>query len=141
MRIAVLGSGSKGNAYLVIQGETLILVDAGFSHRRLTHRMLEIGCQFEDLAAIFITHEHGDHVSSLRTIQKRRPIPTYASPGTVKALEASGLGHPTLQSIQGPMAINGLRVTPFSVPHDAAEPVGFRIEGDKGASIGLATDM
>lgn len=140
MRFAVLGSGSRGNAYLVEAGETLLLVDAGFSRRELTRRMARLGRSLDQVTALLISHEHGDHCSALAQLLKRESFPVLATRGTLRQLgmEDDGRGVP----LDGkPVEAGDLHLHPFAVPHDAAEPVGFVFESAEGRRLGLASDL
>lgn len=141
MIVSVLGSGSRGNACVVRQGETHILVDAGFSFKALRARMAMANLSPEFLNAIFITHEHADHIQALPMFAKRCPVDVYASPGTIQALRKKMKILPPLHPIRGPMVLGDLHVRAFSVPHDAADPVGFVIADPDGGTLGIATDM
>ena len=91
MYIQALASGSKGNSYLVGSESTLFLVDQGLSARQLSLRMQDAGRSPEELKAIFITHEHGDHVRGLRVLAARYNIPVYANAAVMSALGHKGI--------------------------------------------------
>ena len=133
MRVCALGSGSTGNALLVEGPEGLILVDAGLSWRELKARASRGGFSLAHLRAVVLTHEHADHVRGLDTLA-RRGIPVLATGGTLRALGLEGT------AVVPGMELAGLRIFPFSVSHDAAEPVGYRFECN-GLRLGLATDL
>ena len=133
MRVCTLGSGSAGNAALVEAPRGWILVDAGFSWRELRRRAGRMGVSLETVTTLLITHEHTDHVRGLRSLL-RRGVEVWASSGTLRALGVPG------NPLSGPQEILGLTVRPFRVPHDAAEPLGFRFELD-GTSLVVATDL
>ncbi len=143
LKLCVLASGSSGNCTFIGAGETKILVDAGLSARRTATRLTEIGERVEDLNAICVSHEHGDHIAGLRVLQKKYGIAVYVNAGTRDAISNSRKheGVTFRQFSTGsPFSIGSLRVEPFSVPHDAYEPVGFIIHF-KTCSVGIATDL
>lgn len=140
MKFAVLGSGSRGNAYLVEAGETLLLVDAGFSRRELGRRMALVGRSLEQVTALLITHEHSDHRSGVPQLLKREHFPILATPGTLGRLGLEGNGRMVPFDCKL-LEMGDLQVHPFSVSHDAAEPVGFVFESQEGRRLGLAADL
>lgn len=142
LRLCVLGSGSSGNCTFVGSERTRILVDAGLSCRE-TVRRLEAAGVSGGVDAICVTHEHDDHTASLGALHRRFGAPLYANAATVEALErggkAPGLAWNVFATGQ-PFEIGDLRIEPFSVPHDAYDPVGFVVSrGDSRA--GIVTDM
>lgn len=131
MSLAVLGSGSKGNAALVRCGSTHVLVDAGLSAKQLVRRMNLLGVAPEQLDAILITHEHSDHAQGVDVLLRQRSIPVFAN-----ALTREALSHKMKSSISWKVfhsgqefALGELTVNSFRIPHDAAEPVGFILSG------------
>lgn len=141
MRFASLGSGSQGNALIVDAGDTKLMVDCGFSTRAATARLARLGTTPEQLTAIVVTHEHGDHVGGVFAFARRHRLPVYLTHGThaVAARGASSL--PDCRLIDGhtPFAIGSLEVTPFPVPHDAREPVQYAF-ADGQHRLGVLTD-
>ena len=134
-------SGSSGNCYLVKSGETALLVDAGISGRRIIESLRESGTDPCDLDAVLITHEHSDHVRSLKTITKKLPgICAYANGGTWQSIgilveDARRAVFETGKEF----FINDVRIRPFPLSHDAAEPVGFSFYAE-GKQISILTD-
>lgn len=142
MRLAVLGSGSGGNAAVLMTGETTLLIDAGFSARQLCQRLLDIGVDPDALDGILLTHEHSDHACGLRVFLRKRPIPVYASALTRESL-SEGLSDQVEWRIfqRGqPFKAGDIVVEAFALPHDAIDPVGFVCEVD-GIRVGIATDF
>jgi len=142
LKIQVLASGSSGNATLVHAGGTRILIDAGLSARALTGRIEAVGVDPESLSAVFVSHEHTDHIHGLRVFLKHRRIPLFVAP---ESLEASGLDIASLHGVESldggrPVTLGALTVTPFLLPHDAARTFGFRMEAG-GVRAALATDL
>jgi phosphoribosyl 1,2-cyclic phosphodiesterase len=143
LEVTILASGSAGNSALVCCGDTRILLDAGLSARQLTGRLEACGVAPESLAGIVLTHEHGDHTAALRVLCAKREIPVYANRMTAAALEAGPMaGHRNWRFFANGAAfpMGALTIEAFSVPHDAADPVGFLIR-NSGATFGLLTDL
>jgi len=141
MRTAFLGSGSSGNATAVESDGQVILVDAGFSTRETLRRLGLAGMRSEDVRAVLVTHEHTDHIGGVQLLAKRLGIPVYATAGTGKAAGMSEwdadlrLARTNESFTVGPFAVQA-----FALSHDAAEPVGYRIENRRGDVLGLVTD-
>ncbi|MBI5001336.1 MAG: MBL fold metallo-hydrolase [Euryarchaeota archaeon] len=134
-----LASGSNGNALLVSSGTTTILIDDGISTKRLSASLGSAGKSLNDIAAVFITHEHHDHVSGLPVLRKRTPSPFHASAGT-----AGALPHEFDIKRVAPgktIDVGNLRIEPFRTPHDAEESFGYLIEDKEGKKALVATDV
>ncbi|MFA5845023.1 MAG: MBL fold metallo-hydrolase [Coriobacteriia bacterium] len=141
LRVTFLGSGSGGNATLVTSGATAVLVDCGFSARETCRRLAEAGADPYRLSAVFLTHEHVDHVSGVRVLAKRTGTRVFASDGTADAARLPGFGVDHERLREGvPVRIGDLTVLPLAVSHDAAEPLGFVFETVDGTRLGLVTD-
>jgi phosphoribosyl 1,2-cyclic phosphodiesterase len=140
--VITLASGSDGNATLVRNETATFLVDAGLSARQLTVRMEAAGASPEQLSGILLTHEHGDHTSALKVLLMRHQAPVYCNPLTARALQDAGLVHGNWKLFQtgAEFSLGGFAIRPFSVPHDAADPVGFRISSN-GSCFGVLTDL
>ena len=145
LRFRSLGSGSTGNATLVEASSggrtTRLMVDCGFGIRQLEARLANAGLQISDLNAIFITHEHGDHIGCAHTVSVRHRIPIWMSEGTW--LTTGGRDYAgQLQFARDGVAIDlgGLRVEPFTVPHDAREPLQLTCS-DGARRLGILTDL
>jgi phosphoribosyl 1,2-cyclic phosphodiesterase len=145
LRFKSLGSGSSGNA-TVVQAHggtqvTHLLVDCGLGIRQLEMRLGQAGMLTEDLDAIFITHEHADHIGCARQLALRERIPVWMSHGTYAALgepDFDGLLRIACDCVD--IEIGALRVRPFTVPHDAREPLQLTCtDGD--ARLGVLTDL
>jgi len=143
MKVCVLASGSSGNCTFISTGTTRILIDAGLSAKKTTERLAEIGERAEDLDAICVTHEHGDHIQGLRVLQKKNGTKVYANAGTLQGIRTARQGGEVACcqfSTGSPFKIGDLLLEPFSVPHDAYEPVGFLVRSGTYV-LGLATDV
>ena len=145
MRCASIGSGSKGNALLVENKDTTILLDCGFSLKHLKASLIELGKAVEDIDAIFVTHEHSDHVAGIKTLSNNSSAAIYMSYGTAVASKLLSL--PRLNFIVDGrlIRIGNLELRPVTVPHDAREPFQFVIQScaneTKGRSLGVLTDL
>jgi phosphoribosyl 1,2-cyclic phosphodiesterase len=148
LRFKSLGSGSSGNATLVEAQSgphtTRLLIDCGIRMRDLEARLIEAGTCAEDLDAIFITHEHGDHIGCARSFVKRYSTPLWMSQGTWLAVSDAAwepLQHLLNVARDGCMfEIGALQALPFTVPHDAREPLQLRCS-DGQRYLGIATDL
>ena len=142
LRVVFLGSGSAGNAVAVTDGATTLLVDCGFSARETARRMALVGLRAEDVSAILVTHEHSDHIRGGEVFQRRHGMATVACTlGTRHAAGFDALTGEVRTLTPGEVERFGtLSVVAFRTSHDAAEPVGYRIETDRGERLGLATD-
>lgn len=146
MRFCSLGSGSGGNSTLVEASQgittTRLLIDAGFSERELTRRLARAGCTPADIDAIFVTHEHGDHVGCSLGLARRHRIPLFTSRGTWRAIGREDFDTGLLRLARGGEAITlgDMALRPFGVPHDAAEPLQLCVE-DGGVRLGVVTDL
>ena len=139
MRFASLGSGSRGNATLVEAGNTLVMIDCGFSCRETERRMSQLGCAPSDLTAILVTHEHGDHVRGVPVLARKYDVPVWMTRGTRRMLRDDKL--PCVHHFDGhsDFSIDALNVHPFTVPHDACEPCQFTFEHEQ-LRFGVLTD-
>ena len=145
IRFRSIGSGSGGNATVVEASSgittTRLLVDAGFSLKELDLRLARAGLAASDLDAVFVTHEHGDHIGCALALAERERLPLWMSRGTWRA--TGGFGAPaTLRFARDaePIAIGDIEVHPFTVAHDAAEPLQLRC-GDGGLRLVVLTDL
>lgn len=143
MRLAVLGSGSRGNSLVVESGSSRLLVDLGFSCRETERRMALLDVEPDGFDGIVLTHEHGDHVRGADRFVRRHPAPVYATEGTARA---SKLGEEAARQVchlrSGERCrVGGFEVEPFLIPHDATEPVGVVIEDESGCRLGLVADL
>lgn len=142
LRVRVLASGSRGNAALYSAGSTHVLVDCGITARRVEAALRREGLSPEDLAAVFLTHEHTDHVQGLRVFLKNRPIPLFAAPECLESPALRDLAPWHVEPLAGgvPVSLGPLTLTPFPLPHDAAACFGFVAEAG-GVRVVQATDL
>lgn len=146
MRLLSIASGSSGNCIYVGDGDTHLLIDAGISGKRIEAGLNDNGLKTSDIKGILITHEHSDHISGLGVLARRYGIPMYATPETITEL----VGMKNLGAIDSELLvpispdvdfwIDNLTVHPFSISHDAANPVAYRITNGK-ERVAVATDM
>jgi phosphoribosyl 1,2-cyclic phosphodiesterase len=144
MRMCSLGSGSSGNATVVEASSgptrTRLLIDCGFSLRELQARLARAGLGVEDLDAVFVTHEHSDHVGCALTLARRFGIALWTSRGTWRAIgaEADGVVACFARDSQT-FEVGHLAITPYTVPHDAREPLQLTCS-DGARKLGVLTD-
>lgn len=139
--ITSLNSGSNGNCYYVGNAQEAVLIDAGISCRETEKRMLRLGLSMGKVKAIFISHEHGDHIRGLTVLAKKYRIPVYITPGTIgnSKLELPADLVNSFFSNQI-IQIGSLQITCFPKVHDAAEPHSFMVScGD--IKVGVFTDL
>lgn len=142
LRFSLLGSGSSGNALLVSYPEGSVLIDNGLSHRRLLERVESLGETLDNLKAILVTHEHGDHVNGLGTLARRAKAPVYLTEATLENLPRKVGALPDVRVFEAgdSFEFGGLEIESFSVWHDAADPVSFVLRYG-GRQLGIATDL
>ena len=147
--VTVLASGSKGNCTVISSSGTRLLVDAGLSCRELLCRMLLCGLDPHSIDAILITHEHTDHIGGLYVLAKRLRVPVYITGPTYHAYQkfardSAGnriaIGRLETFCSGSAFQIGDITVTPFTIPHDAVDPVGFTFRSD-GIKVGVCTDL
>ncbi len=139
MHFASLGSGSKGNATLIRKNATCLLLDNGFSVKETEQRLTRLGLGAEQLTAILVTHEHGDHIRGVGPLARKYRIPVWTTRGTASHV---GLGQlPALNyiDVHQSFEIDDIEVQPYPVPHDAREPCQFAF-GDGAKRLGVLTD-
>ncbi|MBN2061171.1 MAG: MBL fold metallo-hydrolase [Deltaproteobacteria bacterium] len=141
MRFSVLASGSKGNACYIETADTKIVVDAGLSCSEMIRRLKEINRTPRRLDAVFLTHEHSDHIKGAGPTARRFGATIYSNSMTLKKCSQS-LGNIPCVAVEtgGYVTLNDLKVKTFTKCHDAVDPMGM-IFSSNGASIGLITDL
>ncbi len=146
MRLLSIASGSSGNCVYVGDRETHLLVDAGISGKRIEAGLNQNGLKTSDVKGILITHEHSDHISGLGVLARRYGIPIYATKETIKEIKrvkSLGAIDPDLFIPILPdkdFQIETVTIHPFSISHDAANPVAYRVSNQK-EHVAVATDM
>ncbi|SCX43020.1 MBL fold metallo-hydrolase [Variovorax sp. EL159] len=145
LRFRSLGSGSTGNAALVEAtsgGRTSrMLIDCGFGLKQLDLRLARAGLAASDIDAVFVTHEHGDHIGCAHSLSRRNRIPVWMSEGTWLATGGRDFeGLLNLARDDAAFAVGDIEVQPFTVPHDAREPLQLRCT-DGNRSLGVLTDL
>ena len=144
IRFASLASGSKGNCLVAECGTSRVLLDCGLPARETERRLARLGLAPLDISAILVTHEHSDHLGSAFEFAARHSIEVRLTHGTLRAAQESGKYDATVrvQPIESrdPIAIGELQVQPFTVPHDAREPVQFTFS-DGALRLGVLTDI
>lgn len=143
-RFCPLFSGSSGNSIAVGGADSYILIDAGTSARRITSALKQRGLELSRLAAIFVTHEHRDHVSALSVLSRQTGVPVYATAGTLCAASAGGFTDGVEKAAVCPyegIEAGGIFVKPFPTMHDTVESCGYTVTTADGRRIAVATDM
>lgn len=142
-KLCPLFSGSSGNSYYIGSAGQGILIDCGRNAKQVEAALLRFDADPKKIEAIFITHEHSDHISALNVFAARHKIPVYASYGTIAALEAKNLLSEKISYV--PITSDGtdtgdFHVTPFRISHDCAEGYGFVVQTQDGRRTAFATD-
>jgi len=144
LRFASIGSGSKGNCLVAEVGGTRLLLDCGLAPRETERRLARIGLAPADISGILVTHEHDDHAGQAYPFAALHGLPVWLTYGTQAALAESGklAGEVETRTIHGreAFAVDGLHVQPYTVPHDAREPVQF-VLSDGAFRLGVLTDI
>ncbi len=141
MRFASLGSGSRGNAWLVDSGSVLVMIDCGFGLRETSRRLSRCGVTSDQVSALVITHEHADHARGAARFAARHGCSVWLTQGCLTMLQAMGQT-PDRHEMVVPytsFSIGDLEISPFPVPHDAREPVQYTVSNGR-VRLGLLTD-
>ena len=140
-KFSVLSSGSRGNCIYLESDVAKIIIDSGLSVRELKRRLMTIGRTPEELDAVFLTHEHSDHIGGVGPLIRKHGIPLYATDGTVRAGEKLGNipGFSTIRAGET-VRIDGLEIEPYATSHDARESVAYVVRCQN-RKLGHATDM
>lgn len=143
MKFCSLYSGSSGNCLYLEDKNTKILIDAGVSGKRVEENLKKIQVKPEEITALFISHDHIDHIKGVGVLSRRYNIPIYANQGTwdaaQKVLGKISPDNMVVFHSNKEVTVNGLSIMPFLIHHDAKEPVGFTIKNEKN-KIGIITD-
>ncbi|WP_306590725.1 MBL fold metallo-hydrolase [Geothrix sp. 21YS21S-4] len=145
MRYAALASGSKGNCHALSAGGRTLLIDAGLSLLQIRQRLAALGADGAEVQAVAITHEHSDHIAALPVILRRTEWTILATPATREAIrraQGTEIPHSRWIPVEAghPCDWGGWRILPFALPHDAEDPVGYRIEAE-GVAAAVVTDL
>jgi phosphoribosyl 1,2-cyclic phosphodiesterase len=142
MRMCVLGSGSSGNSIYIAGDGYSFLIDAGLSRRELQERLASVGSALSEIGAVLISHEHHDHISGLAGLCRSHGVPVYVNRHTANAIIEKGIPAQRLRFFKtgADFQLGPVTVHPFSIPHDASDPVGFIITADD-CRVGIATDL
>jgi phosphoribosyl 1,2-cyclic phosphodiesterase len=146
MRLVSIASGSSGNCIYIGSDNTHILVDAGISNKKIEQGLNDIGLKTGDLSAVVITHEHSDHIKGLGVLARKASVPIYATKETIREIRGmkslgefpADLCHEILPDVE--FGIGDLTVSPFTISHDAANPVAYRVK-DERHQVAVATDI
>ncbi|MBE5960999.1 MAG: MBL fold metallo-hydrolase [Lachnospiraceae bacterium] len=146
MRLCSIASGSSGNCIYVGSEQTHLLVDCGISGKRIENGLAQIEVPADTLKGVLITHEHKDHIQGLGVLARRYGVPVYGTVETINAiLKNGGVGRIDESLLRyvvpdQPLVIGDITVNPFSMSHDACNPVCYTFERE-GKKIGMATDL
>ena len=142
-RLCPLFSGSDGNSYYIGSASQGILIDCGRTAKQVTEALLRREIEMKNIGAIFITHEHTDHVKALKTLASRHNTKVYATEGTILELEKKSLLNEKVDispiSFDG-IEVNGNHIKPFRISHDCREGVGYVVETTDGRKTAFVTD-
>lgn len=141
VKISVLGSSSSGNCTFIATSQTKILLDAGLNPTQTSKRLLAIGESLDGINALVISHEHTDHVNGVVGLLSKRRIPVYIGEEAFAAIDPR-ISCDRLEFITAgrPFFLKDLKISPFSIPHDAVDPFGFTLEAE-GIKIGHVIDL
>ncbi len=142
LQFSVLGSGSKGNCVYIENSNHRILLDAGLSLRSLKERMALIGRDLADVSAVFLTHEHSDHIKGVGMLAKKHNLPLYGTRGTLAKIEHHLPASADWHSIEreDEVCLGNLKVESYPTPHDGVESVAFVVHYED-RRLGHATDL
>lgn len=139
--VASLNSGSNGNCYYVGNQDEAVLIDGGISCRETVKRMKRLGLSMKKVKAVFVSHEHGDHIHGITTLSKKFQLPVYITPDTLTNGRLT-IGEDRIFSFRAddPFQIGNLTITAFSKFHDACDPHSF-IVSSSSVNVGIFTDI
>ncbi len=145
MRYCSLFSGSSGNSTYVGTEQGGVLIDVGVSARRIVNALRSRDIDPRSIRAVLLTHEHSDHIAGLQVLCRQFEWPVIASEGTLDGLAAANKidGNQKLYMLPvgRSVAVAGMTVSPFETPHDSRRCYGYRIDGEDGRSLAMATDL
>ena len=142
LEISVLASGSSGNSIVIKNNNNAILIDCGLSGKELCKRLNKCGIKAEQLNSILVTHEHSDHIKGVGILSRKCDLPIYARKATWNQIDEKigNIDEKNCCIFKGDFMIEDFGIRPFSISHDAVDPVGYIINY-KNTKIGIATDM
>lgn len=139
--VTALNSGSNGNCFYIGNEEEAVFIDAGISCRETEKRMARLGLSMDKVKAIFVSHEHSDHIRGIPGISKKHQLPVYITPQTMENAKLSrNIPHIMPFQAYAPVQIGGLSISAFPKFHDASDPHSFVISF-QGVHIGVFTDI
>jgi phosphoribosyl 1,2-cyclic phosphodiesterase len=139
---APLGSGSKGNAYVISYNGQTILVDAGLSNRRMTWGLLDLGIDPDSLLGVFVTHDHKDHYQGLIVASEKHPWPIYGTPDTISTVRYFLRDPKRCHTFNNTrrLELGPFKIEAFKISHDTIDPVAYRISIGN-FTMGVCTDL
>ncbi len=140
-RIYPLFSSSEGNCIFIGSKTSGILIDNGVSYKRFSEAMKKCGIEISSVKAVFITHDHSDHIKGLKTLTSKHSIPVYALPLTAKKLKENETVVSEMNSLTESVFIDGMEVSFFKTPHDTEESCGYKIKTADGKICSVCTDL
>lgn len=142
MKICLLASGSKGNSIYIESRGTALIIDQGISHKELIKRMTSRGLDSGKIKAILVTHEHRDHINGVGISSRCLCVPVYATSGSLSKMDKIFIGYEEIIPIESGVSFNigPMEIQPFSISHDAQDPVQYCILADK-KKISVVTDI
>ncbi len=135
-----LFSGSSGNACYIKHNDTALLVDAGVSGKKIEEAISAIEGDIKSIKGILVTHEHSDHINAVGILSRRYKIPVFATKGTFEGMSVGEFYQAVTLKAGQDFEIGSIKIKPFSIPHDASEPVGYNFYAGK-KKITIATDI
>lgn len=146
MQFSSIASGSSGNCLFAGNDDTRLLIDTGISKKRIEEGLKSFGVEGRDIDGILVTHEHSDHIQGLGVWSRKYHVPIYATYGTIREIRkcrSLGAIDDALFHVirpDEPFSVGNIQVNPFSIPHDASDPVSFCLQ-DSTSRIGQVTDL
>ena len=140
MQFSSLGSGSKGNGTLIRNDDCMLLVDCGFTLKQTLKRLARLSVSADQLDAIIVTHEHGDHLGGVGPLARKYQLPVYMTPGTYRSRNIGVLPDVVLIKNYQPFSITSINITIVAVPHDASVPAQLVFEVTD-LRLGILTDL
>ncbi len=144
IKVSTLFSGSAGNCTLLRTDNTAILVDCGRNCKAVCEGLMQEGLELSDISAVFVTHEHKDHISALDVMMRKCPIPIHVtSPSAPELCRGKSAAENAVihSGVRFEQKVGDITVSSFSLPHDSAAHVGYVAVCDDGDRAGVATDM